>query len=163
VVRFASVDDRGHPVRVGPFPPLSPGPLPGRPAASLLLAVRSRAGSLGLINAFVLTALVALAYSAGPFAIAVALFAPVAATITIFAVAFVLSLRDLPHRYVCYVRAAALGRGRCPACAYPICALEPAADGCTVCPECGGAWDRAEPPPVERVVIHGFERPPVAV
>ncbi len=30
--------------------------------------------------------------------------------------------------------------GRCPACQYELTALEPEADGCTVCPECGGAW-----------------------
>jgi len=35
----------------------------------------------------------------------------------------------------------ALGFGLCPACFYNLRSLAPeAADGCTVCPECGGAW-----------------------
>jgi hypothetical protein len=30
--------------------------------------------------------------------------------------------------------------GRCPACQYSMASLVAEADGCTVCPECGGAW-----------------------
>jgi hypothetical protein len=30
--------------------------------------------------------------------------------------------------------------GRCPSCAYDIAQLPVADDGCTICPECGGAW-----------------------
>lgn len=30
--------------------------------------------------------------------------------------------------------------GRCPACQYDMKACEPQGDGCTVCPECSGAW-----------------------
>lgn len=30
--------------------------------------------------------------------------------------------------------------GRCPSCAYRIDGVTPEGDGCTVCPECGGAW-----------------------
>lgn len=33
-----------------------------------------------------------------------------------------------------------LALGLCPACGYEIAGLEPEADGCRVCPECGGAW-----------------------
>jgi hypothetical protein len=33
--------------------------------------------------------------------------------------------------------------GLCPTCAYSLADLSPEADGCTVCPECGGAWRRA--------------------
>jgi hypothetical protein len=32
--------------------------------------------------------------------------------------------------------------GLCPTCAYSLADLSPEADGCTVCPECGGAWRR---------------------
>lgn len=38
------------------------------------------------------------------------------------------------------LRDAVLGHGRCPGCIYEIRALTPEADGCVVCPECGGAW-----------------------
>ncbi len=30
--------------------------------------------------------------------------------------------------------------GRCPTCQYSMASLVAEADGCTVCPECGGAW-----------------------
>jgi hypothetical protein len=33
-----------------------------------------------------------------------------------------------------------LGFGRCPACMYSLAELPAESDGCTVCPECGGAW-----------------------
>ncbi|GJM19999.1 MAG: hypothetical protein DHS20C14_22120 [Phycisphaeraceae bacterium] len=33
----------------------------------------------------------------------------------------------------------------CPACTYDLAGLEPAPDGCTVCPECGGAWRMLAP------------------
>lgn len=34
--------------------------------------------------------------------------------------------------------------GLCPSCAYDLRRVEAAADGCTVCPECGGAWRRRD-------------------
>ena len=33
-----------------------------------------------------------------------------------------------------------LSIGHCPSCAYRISDIEIESDGCTVCPECGGAW-----------------------
>ncbi|MBX3387428.1 MAG: hypothetical protein KF768_12735 [Phycisphaeraceae bacterium] len=39
--------------------------------------------------------------------------------------------------------------GQCAACGYSIGDLRSAEDGCTVCPECGGAWRllaRTSPP-----------------
>ncbi|MFO0861538.1 MAG: hypothetical protein U0570_13370 [Phycisphaerales bacterium] len=41
-----------------------------------------------------------------------------------------------------------LSLGECPSCRYGLASIEPEADGCTVCPECGGAWElnrNAEP------------------
>lgn len=38
-----------------------------------------------------------------------------------------------------------LAHRMCPACAHALESLPVAADGCTVCPECGSAW-RVEPP-----------------
>lgn len=35
---------------------------------------------------------------------------------------------------------AALRRGKCASCSYPLADLQPATDWCTVCPECGAAW-----------------------
>lgn len=31
--------------------------------------------------------------------------------------------------------------GLCPSCAYMISEVKPADDGCTICPECGAAWN----------------------
>ncbi len=39
-----------------------------------------------------------------------------------------------------HARQALLRAGLCAGCGYSICELQPEADGCTVCPECGGAW-----------------------
>ncbi len=33
-----------------------------------------------------------------------------------------------------------LREGHCPACGYGLAEIEPEADGCRVCPECGAAW-----------------------
>jgi len=38
--------------------------------------------------------------------------------------------------------------GLCPTCAYSLDDLAPEPDGCTVCPECGGAWKRRAAVPV---------------
>ena len=40
-------------------------------------------------------------------------------------------------------RAAMLGVGACPNCAFGIGGLPPEADGCVVCPECSAAWRQA--------------------
>ncbi len=40
----------------------------------------------------------------------------------------------------------------CPACAYSLTSSTPHDDGCTVCPECGGAW---------RLPLQWHQRPPV--
>jgi len=36
--------------------------------------------------------------------------------------------------------AAAMVRGLCPACGYDLREIDPEEDGCSVCPECAGAW-----------------------
>ncbi len=43
--------------------------------------------------------------------------------------------------------------GLCPGCDYSIAELEPADDGCTVCPECGAAWRTRN----ERVRLRAYE------
>ncbi len=37
-----------------------------------------------------------------------------------------------------------VGAGACASCDYPLAGVPEAADGCTVCPECGAAWRRKE-------------------
>lgn len=71
--------------------------------------------------------------------------APLALTLALFAIMWfivqpllrrVLWVRRWKFRYIQV--------GRCPACQYSIASLEPSSDGCTVCPECGGAWRLAK-------------------
>ncbi|MGH7244406.1 MAG: hypothetical protein ACREJD_13425 [Phycisphaerales bacterium] len=42
-----------------------------------------------------------------------------------------------------------LSLGTCAGCRYDLRDIEPAADGCTVCPECGGAWKLQQAHPTE--------------
>ncbi len=37
-----------------------------------------------------------------------------------------------------------LSIGHCPSCTYRIYDIEAEPDGCTICPECGGAWKLSE-------------------
>ncbi len=43
-------------------------------------------------------------------------------------------------RFAELLRTGWLVQGRCPACGTVIAELDPEADGCRVCPECGAAW-----------------------
>jgi hypothetical protein len=50
-------------------------------------------------------------------------------------------VRTFPrHANEVHIAAAMLAENRCPSCAYAIGRVEPAADGCVVCPECAAAW-----------------------
>ncbi len=153
MIRIPSHDDRGRPVRLVRFakPPAQLALLPWR--ARLLAHTRhaaravltSRPGRWILLVGFTLITLVWLTAEFGPQVIAFTLFSPVSSTLIIMisltGVAIINWLRE---------RADALKRsniraGHCPACAYSIASVEPASDGCTVCPECGSAWRTSDP------------------
>lgn len=55
--------------------------------------------------------------------------------ILIYAGSVVVRAREIREQ-----RRVARAKGVCTACGYPIAELEPQADGCRVCPECGCAW-----------------------
>lgn len=46
----------------------------------------------------------------------------------------------IARRRASIIAHAAAAEGFCGGCAYPLDALDPEPDGCTVCPECGAAW-----------------------
>lgn len=48
--------------------------------------------------------------------------------------------RRLPARRSDELRRQLLSMERCASCGYRLREVEPEADGCRVCPECGGAW-----------------------
>ncbi|MEO1278047.1 MAG: hypothetical protein AAFV77_03730 [Planctomycetota bacterium] len=54
--------------------------------------------------------------------------------------ALALGMGVLHARALRYQRAASFALGLCPGCGYSIAELQPEADGCRVCPECGAAW-----------------------
>jgi hypothetical protein len=58
-------------------------------------------------------------------------------------IAMIVGWRILDPRY----RAMIAANGHCAACGYEIMDLPPEPDGCTVCPECGGAWRCQEKSP----------------
>ncbi|MEQ8843628.1 MAG: hypothetical protein RIB58_02145 [Phycisphaerales bacterium] len=53
---------------------------------------------------------------------------------------FYLSAAWTKHKAIRESDRLARARGLCPACGYSIAELEPEADECRVCPECGSAW-----------------------
>jgi len=153
VIRIPSHDDRGRSVRLVRFAktPASLASLHWR--QRLLIQARqaayatltSRPGRWIVLVGVVLLTLVWLTAEFGPQVIAFTLFSPVSSTLIILisltGVAIVNWLRE---------RADALKRshiraGHCPSCSYAIAAVEPSADGCTVCPECGSAWRTDDP------------------
>lgn len=81
----------------------------------------------------------------GPIVIALILASPVAATfITLLAMSLV-STRDWFQRETLVVKSLMLRQRRCPACNYDLSGVEPEPDLCTVCPECGAAWQLDAP------------------
>ncbi len=46
----------------------------------------------------------------------------------------------LPRGYGSRLRSGMLRAGRCASCGYALKGIGAMEDGCTVCPECGGAW-----------------------
>ena len=46
----------------------------------------------------------------------------------------------LRRAYGIRLRSGMLGAGRCASCGYALKGVRAMQDGCTVCPECGGAW-----------------------
>lgn len=53
-------------------------------------------------------------------------------------------------------------RGVCGSCFYPLTALRPEGDGCTVCPECGAAWRLPLPPAAPVVTTSTPETDPAS-
>ncbi len=150
--RVKHLDDRRRPVRLvrfGPARVLSPAALWG----TLRGAAAHRATYLSIFVVAMLGSLVALAVKVGPLVLAVAMFSPVSSTlivlVSITLVALLAAWSDRGDRLANdMVRA-----GRCAGCAYSLEGLGPEPDGCTVCPECGAAWNRAERLAPPRTVV----------
>ena len=153
VLNVRTQDDRGAPVRLShagmlesvrrwrrSLGPVTPARLP-RLARRVVftgpfLAFLGACGVLGI-----LTRLITEDLSTG---LGLLIFSPVAVplmTLTLATSRGVLGLGGtLPGR----MRRAMLARHRCPVCAYDLSAIEPASDGCVVCPECAAAWTHAQ-------------------
>jgi len=94
-----------------------------------------------------------LASTFGPFVIFLTVLGPVAASIILVVVTLALAIGAGLRAQVRVVRRSMLAAGRCPSCGYGLDGLEVEPDGCVVCPECGGAWDRQPRPESEVVVV----------
>lgn len=97
--------------------------------------------------------LVSLALREGPAVIAVTLFSPVSSTLIFVTIALLLWTNRALGRHLARTRVALKARGRCPACRYDMRGLESEEDACTLCPECGAAWDMREKRGTSRVVL----------
>lgn len=76
----------------------------------------------------------------GPIVIALILFSPIAsAWIALLAMSLASTGEWFSHE-ARRVKALMLRQSRCPSCNYCLTGVEPAIDGCTVCPECSAAW-----------------------
>ena len=64
-----------------------------------------------------------------------------------FGVPMGLFVRWMGWNSVKHAKRAVLSIGYCPSCAYRLFDIEAESDGCTVCPECGGAWRLLEDTP----------------
>ncbi len=147
--RARHLDDRQRPVRLVRF-----GPASSINFTALRAAVASRATYLSVFAFAMLGSLIALTLKAGPLVLAVTLLSPVSSTlivlVSITGVAVFAAMADRGERLANDMARA----GRCPGCAYPFAGLEPEPDLCTVCPECGSAWNLAQRlAPPQTVVI----------
>lgn len=107
--------------------------------------VSSRPGRWILLLVAVLVTIGWMTAEFGPQVLAFTLFSPVSSTIILLiCVAGVASVNWIRERAE-LIKRSNVRAGRCPACAYPIGELEPEADGCVVCPECGAAWRVGDP------------------
>ena len=155
MIRVRSTDDRDRPVRLVRFAPIER-PSSTSPARQTLFFLRlflhqaarlasSRPGRWILALTAVILTILALTAVHGPQVIAITMFSPVSSSIIVLvsltAVAVVSSYRDRAH----HVTSRMIQAQRCPACAYPLTDIDPEADGCTPCPECGAAWKLDDP------------------
>ncbi len=121
----------------------------------LLRTLLSRPAILLIVALSVVAAAVLGAANFGPVVIALILFSPVAATwITLLAMSLV-SAGEWFGAESNLIKAAMLRECSCPSCDYDLSGVEPAPDGCTVCPECSAAWrmDAPKYQPRQRVVV----------
>jgi ribosomal protein L37AE/L43A len=155
VIRVRSTDDRARPVRLVRFAPIDR-PASVSPARRSLFFLRlfllqsarlasSRPGRWIFALTLVILTVLALTAVHGPQVIAITMFSPVSSSIIVLvsltAVAVVSSYRNRAHD----VTSRMIRAQRCPACAYPLTDIDPEADGCTPCPECGAAWKLNDP------------------
>lgn len=159
MLRIRSLDDRGRTARIALLAPPRPGarwPLASTALRTLVALVRllaSRAGISVLIMLALTACMVALLGLGGPFAAFLILFTPVASVLILVAINSLTSLAVLVGEAREALRSGWIDAGLCPTCAYDLRDARVEADGCRVCPECGGAW-RADNSP-ETVVVSG--------
>jgi hypothetical protein len=159
-VRFRARDDRGNVIRVR-LGLVTPDDISDTKRPWLVRQLR-RAPEVLIPPAIMVLGvviLVSLALREGPAVIAVTLFSPVSSTLIFVSIALLLWTNRALGRHLTRTRIALKARGRCPACRYDMRGLEAEEeDACTLCPECGAAWDLREKRGTARVVLRADGR-----
>jgi hypothetical protein len=125
-----------------------------RSAARVLIDVlRARLFIVPMLAAGAVVMIALAVVKGGPWILALFSFSPVLSISLLLVFAGLVSFSDSITEHKERLKTRRLRDGQCPACGYDVAEIDADADGCVVCPECGGAWrmSRLSDPP--RVVI----------
>jgi predicted RNA-binding Zn-ribbon protein involved in translation (DUF1610 family) len=155
--RIRTTDDAGQTVVLRRFG-VMPWRASGRRRHWLLRLALTPTGLMSLLVLTVAGAVVAIAFNSGPIIIALLLFSPGAATLSLMFVMLAKTwegvLLGRPER----VKRSWLRERICPSCGYDLEGLDPDDAGKVACPECGATWIRDPKEPPRRVVIRDWAR-----
>jgi hypothetical protein len=146
VFRPFTEDDRHRRVATRWFPSNRRG---GDALRELARLARTLSGMLVITAAAAVVIITLVAFFGDATILAFSMFSPISAGVLVLIVTALVALqRGLSERGE-VVKSQSLSRGECPTCGYALVGdaeHQPRADadGCVVCPECGGAWNLGE-------------------
>lgn len=158
LLTWRTTDDRGRPARLAivVWPRDASGqPRPTWRAAGrmLLSGTRARVVQVPVLALLALGLVAAAVLNGGPSVLALLSFSPVLSISLLIVFSGLIAFSDGIEQHKDRLKNTRLRENQCPACGYSLQELEPSADGCLVCPECGGAWRLARLDDPQRVVI----------
>ncbi len=155
---WRTTDDRDHAARLAllVWPRAADGSLGMTWRGVLRVAIdvlRARLFIVPLLACIAVMMVVLAVINGGPWILALFSFSPVLSISLLLVFAGLVSFSDSITEHKERLKTRRLRDGQCPACGYDVADIDADADGCIVCPECGGAWrmSRLSDPP--RVVI----------
>ncbi len=117
--------------------------------------VRTRIFVVPVLVLFAIAGVALAVINGGPWVLALFSFSPVLSISLLLVFAALVSFSDSIGEHKERLKTRRLRAGQCPACGYDIAEIDAEPDGCFVCPECGGAWQRSRLSEPARVVIRG--------